>query len=105
MVELIGLNMQLMKFHFGKLEAGVSSSISKEASERELPAQASSYREKYPDWSLQTLSRGANTLELLWFLHRPAVAERNLLTRVLNFLKLGYRETVPEVPAVFPPST
>ena len=97
--------MQLMKFHLGKLEAGVSSSISKEALERELPAQASGYKEKSPDWRLQTLSSGANMLELLWFLHRPAVAERNLLTRVLNFLKLGYRETVPEVPAVFPPST
>ena len=49
MVELIGLNMQLMMFHLEKLENGFSSSISKEASERKLPAQASSYREKYPD--------------------------------------------------------
>ena len=53
MVELSGLitllNMQLMKFHLKKLENGFSSSISKEASERKLPAQASSYREKYPD--------------------------------------------------------
>ena len=82
--------MQVMKFHFGKLEAEVSSSISKEASDRQLPSRASSYREKYPDWSLQTILGGENTLELLWFLHRPAAAERNLLTRVLNFLKLGY---------------
>ena len=59
MVELGGLitllNMQLMKFHLKKLENGFSSSISKEASERKLPAQASSYREKYPDWSFETL--------------------------------------------------
>ena len=49
------MNMQLMKLRFVKLEAGVSSSIIKEASKRELRAQASSYREKYPDWSLPTL--------------------------------------------------